>query len=164
MPTTAKQHLIKTIETHREELIFRICRQLQQFAHSHYETLPFERHQEHEEWFLSVILETLRNEESEAVAAYHDELVRLRANEGYTLEELQRAFEIVNETLWQALAKYWPIEESLTDGMVILKKLFKEIHASLGPLYFRNSYAAPTEKFDYLRRKFAEYRHTTFPS
>jgi len=160
MPTTtAKQYLIKTIEDHREELILRICRQLQAYAHSHYETIPLERHQEREERFMDVILATLRDEQSEALSLYLEDLVVQRADEGYALQELEEAFNIVQETLWQALAKYWPIEESVIEGMVILKKLFKDVHSSLGPLYFQNSYKFSAEKFDGMRRKFAEYRH-----
>ena len=161
MPTTAaKEQLIRTIEEHREELVVRVCNRLQKFSSSHYETICFEQHQEREEHFLLVILQHLHDEDSDIMTRYLQELVEQRTSEGYNLQEVEEAFDIVEDGLWQVLSKYWPLEKSLIEGLAILRKLFQEIKNSLGQLFLEDVISA--QKFDNIRRKFDEYRHEMY--
>lgn len=157
MLTAAKEHLISMIEEHREELVVRVCNRLQKFSSSHYETICFEQHQEREELFLFVILQHLQNENSDALVRYLEDLVEQRTGEGYNLQEIEEAFDIVEDGLWQVLSKYWPLEQSLIEGLSILRKIFQEIKNSLGQLFLDDVISA--QKFDNIRRKFHEYRN-----
>ncbi len=156
MPT-AKQHLISLIQEHKHELIERTCNRLQKCPHSHYETISYEQHQEHEELCLNVILRTLRDDNSEILRRYIEELVEQRTNEGYSLQEVEQAFDIVEEMLWQVLSRYWPLEESLIEGLSIIRKIFQDIKNSLAQLFLQDVLTA--QKFDNIRRKFEEFRN-----
>ena len=156
MPT-AREQLITLIEGHRDELVVRVCNRLQKFSYSHYETVCFEQHQEREELFLLVILQHLREGDSDVLLRYIENLVEQRTSEGYSLKEVEEAFDIVEDGLWQVLSKYWPLEQSLIEGLSILRKIFQEIKNSLGQLFLEDAISA--QKFDNIRRKFAEYRN-----
>ncbi len=157
MPT-ARQYLSSAIEEHKEELVERICNKLQKFSQSHYETLAYEHHQEREELFLNVILQTLQDDQSESLPKYIQELVQQRSNEGYTLKEIEEAFDIVEDTLWEVLTKYCPLEQSLIEVLSIVKKLFHAAKNSFAQLFFQD--ALNTQKqFENVRRKFIEYRN-----
>lgn len=158
MPT-AREQLIHIIEERRDELVVRVCNRLQKFSYSHYETICFEQHHEREELFLFVIVQHLQHEHSDALARYLKDLVEQRTGEGYNLQEVEEAFDIVEDALWQVLPKYWPLEYSLIEGLSIVRKLFQEIKNSLGQLFLQDVLSA--QKFDNIRRKFAEYRNET---
>jgi hypothetical protein len=155
MPT-ARESLIGAIEEHKYEVIVRVCNRLQKFSYSHYETISYERHQEREELFLNVMLRQLRDEDSNSLNSYLEHLAEQRSNEGYSLQEVEEAFDIVEDTLWQVLAKYWPLEQSLIEGLTIIRKLFQEIKNSLGQLFLEEVLSA--QKFENILRKFTEYR------
>ena len=155
MPT-AREFLIGAIEENKYEVIVRVCNRLQKFSYSHYETISYERHQEREELFLNVILRQLRDEHSDSLTSYLEHLAEQRSNEGYSLQEVEEAFDIVEDTLWQVLAEYWPLEQSLIEGLTIIRKLFQEIKNSLGQLFLQEVLSA--KKFENILRKFIEYR------
>jgi hypothetical protein len=157
MPTV-KEFLINAIEDHKEELITRTCNRLQTFSPSHYEVISFEQHQEREERFLNVILGRLREEdESESLSHYIEFLVEQRSNEGYSLVEIEQAFDIVEDTLWEVLVKYWPLEQSLIEALSLIRKFFHETKNSFAQLFLRD--ALTTQKqVSKIHQKFAEYR------
>jgi hypothetical protein len=156
MPT-AKEYLIKAIEEHKNELVIRVCNRLQKFSHSHYETISFEQHQEREELFLNVILEKLGQDNSESLTHYIKHLVEQRSNEGYNLGEIEEAFDIVEDTLWEMLVKYCPLEQSLIEVLSTVRKLFHEIKNSVAQFFLQDALTAQ-KQFENIRRKFAEYR------
>ncbi len=156
MPTT-KEYLIRALEEHKDEVVIRVCNRLQKFSFSHYETICFEQHQERERQFLDVIITQLQNEQSDCLASYLEQLVDLRGNEGYSLKEVEEAFDMVEDTLWLVLSRYWPLEQSLLEGLSILRKLFQEIKNSLGELFLRD--VLMMQRFENIRRKFDEYRN-----
>ena len=157
MPTTAKEFLINAIEEHKEELLVRICNRLQIFSPSHYEAISFEQHQEREELFLSVILQKLREDDSASLNHYIEFLVNQRSNEGYNLGEIEEAFDIVEDTLWEVLVKYWPLEQSLIQALSLIRKLFHETKNSFAQLFLQDALIAQKE-FSKIRQKFDEYR------
>ena len=158
--STAKQYLIQAIEEHREELLMRICNKLQKFVQSHYESLAYEQLQEREEQFLSVILDTLRNGTSEAFPHYVRQLVTHRANEGYSLKEVEEAFDIVEDTLWEMIVKYCPLEQSMVDVLLIIRELFHTFKNTFAQIFFDDALTAQKQFAD-IRQKFAEYRNET---
>lgn len=153
-----KQYLIHAIEEHKAELVERTCNKLQKFSQSHYETVAYEQHLEREELFLNVILHTLRDDRSESLPKYIKELVEQRTNEGYTLKEIEEAFDIVEDTLWEVLVKYCPLEQSLIEVLSTVRKFFREVKNSFGYLFLQDALTAQ-KQFEDIRRKFAEYRN-----
>jgi hypothetical protein len=157
MPT-AKEYLINAITEHKNELILRTCNRLQKFSHSHYETISYEHHQEREELFLNVILQKLREDDSASLARYIEHLVEQRSNEGYNLSELEEAFDIVEDTLWEVLVKYCPLEQSLIEVLSIVRKLFHETKNSVAQLFLQDALLAQ-KQVENIRRKFVDYRN-----
>ena len=156
MPT-AKEYLIKAIKEHKNELILRVCNRLQKFPHSHYETICYEKHQEREELFLNVILQKLQENNSKPLTQYIEHLVEQRSNEGYSLSEIEEAFDIVEDTLWEVLVKYCPLQQSLIEVLSLVRKLFHEIKNSVAQVFLQD--ALTTQKqIENICRKFAEYR------
>ncbi len=155
---TAKECLIKLIEEHKEELLMRTCNKLQRFSQSHYESIAYEKHLEREELFLNVLLHTLQDETSDSLPEYVRQLVGERANEGYQLKEIEEAFDIVEDTLWEVLPKYCPLEESLIDVLAIVRKLIRQAKNSLGQL-FLDGVLITQKQFHAVHKKFSEYRH-----
>ncbi|MBD3306485.1 hypothetical protein GF339_08785 [candidate division KSB3 bacterium] len=158
MPT-ARDYLIQAIEEHRRELLIRICNRLQKFSHSHYETISYEQHQEREALFLKVLLHHLRHEQDPAtLSTYLHQLVIQRSNEGYSLHEIEQAFDIIEDTLWEVLVKYCPLEQSLIEVLSLVRKIFHEIKNSFAQLFLQDALKTQRQ-FDEIRRKFAAYRN-----
>lgn len=157
MPT-AKETLIKLIEEHKDELVVRTCNKLQKFSQSHYENVAYEKHLEREELFLNVLLQTLADESSDALPQYVKQLVEERSNEGYNLREIEEAFDIVEDTLWEVLTKYCPLEQSLIEVLAIVRKLIRKAKNSFSQLFFDDALTA-RKLFHEIHEKFAVYRH-----
>lgn len=155
--STAKQYLIKAIEEHKDELVERICNRLQKFSQSHYETIAFEQLQEREEMFLNVLLQTLRDDNSASFPLYVRKLVEQRANEGYSLKEVEEAFDIIEDTLWEMVVKYCPLEESLIEVLALIKELFHKFKNTFAQMFYDEALKAE-KQFGEIRKKFAEYR------
>jgi len=95
--------LLKVVETNFDNTVNRICNRLQKISPSHYEIIDFERHQEREEQFLSLICDALRNEDVGILEKHMISLADTRHNEGYTLKEVQSAIDAIEEELWHTI-------------------------------------------------------------
>ncbi len=156
--TTVKQQLIALIQEHKEELIARTSNKLQKFTPSHYESVAYEQHLKREEWFLNVLLQTLQDDTCASLPAYVKQLGEERANEGYDLQELEEAFDIVEDTIWEVVTKYCPLEYSLLDMLALVRKFIREAKNSIGQHFLDEALTTQQHLHDMLG-KFAEYRH-----
>ncbi len=160
MPTS-KEYLIRVLQEHRQDFILRVSNKLQKFPYSHYETISFEQHQEREELFLNALLQHLHAPEAGVLATYAQKLCQQRSNEGYTLEEVERAFDIVEDTLWEVLTKYCPLEASLIEVLAIVRKIFQEVKNLVSQCFLHDTLSAQ-KQFENIRRKFAAYRQEAY--
>jgi transcriptional regulator with XRE-family HTH domain len=156
MPTD-KEQLITAIERHKEELIATNCRRLQQLRDSHYEIIDYECHLEREENFLNALLDGLRAETPESFLNFVDHLSEIRSEEGYSLEEFQEAFNIVEDSLWETLVARYPCDESLVKMLSLVSRIFRMSKDNLARVYLNEAFSAERE-LEHLRKKFRVYR------
>lgn len=159
MPTD-KEQLITAIERHKEELIATNCRRLQQLHDSHYEIIDYESHLEREENFLNAFLDGLRAGTPEPFLTFVDRLSETRSEEGYSLEEFQEAFNIVEDSLWETLVARYPCNESLVKMLSLVSKIFRMSKDHLARVYLNKALLAERE-LEELRKKFRVYRKVT---
>ena len=157
---TDKENLISAIEHHKEEVIDTVCRRLQKLSSSHYEMIDYERHVEREENFLNAFLQGLRDESPESFLTFVEHLSEQRSEEGYTLEEFEDAFNVVEDTLWDMLVTHFPHDASLIGMLALISKLFRASKDRLARVFLQEALSAQRE-LENLRKKFRVYRKMT---
>ncbi|RPI01143.1 MAG: hypothetical protein EHM72_07270 [Calditrichaeota bacterium] len=98
-----KENLVQVIKADFDQLVIRICNRLQKISLTHYENIDFERHQEREEAFLSLICDALADQNDEPLKNHMIELANIRHNEGYALAEVQSAIDTIEDELWDTV-------------------------------------------------------------
>ena len=159
MPTN-KEHLIQAIKRYKTELIETAANRLQKLDSSHYEMIDYESHLEREEAFLNALLQGLREDPPVSLITFVEQLTAQRLEEGYSLEEFQEAFNIVEETLWDTLVKHFSCDASLVGMLTIGRKFFRTAKDHIARVYLREALLARRE-LEQLRRKFRNYRKMT---
>jgi hypothetical protein len=159
MPTD-KQPLIDLIEQHRDALVDAVCKRLQKLQGSHYEFIDYECHLEREQTFLTAILDGLRDPQFLPFLEFVDQLTEQRLKEGYTLEEFQEAFNVVEDSVWEILVAHQPCSQALVEMLAMMAHLFQAAKDHLARVYFHKVVYAERE-LDELRKKFRVYRKVT---
>ncbi|MBN2356944.1 hypothetical protein JXO59_12585 [candidate division KSB1 bacterium] len=150
------QQLAETILTHKETLIRDVCTRLEKLSRSHYEVIPYERHLEREEALLTALLKGLQQPEHGAFIDFIDHIGGLRSNEGYSLEEVQRALNIFEQELWSVLIRTQPVDGRLVAMLSLCNRLFGQARDHLAKIYLSRSQDIQTELND-LRVRFYGY-------
>jgi hypothetical protein len=156
--TKQKETLLQVIRENFDQTILRICNRLQKISPSHYEIIDFERHQEREEEFLKQICDGIERENDELLKSNMVQLANIRNNEGYTLAEVQKAFDAVEEELWYTLTHC-----GRDNGEII--ELLHELHQVM--TLMRNQFAVSyadkqidvQKRMAKLKERFFIYRH-----
>jgi hypothetical protein len=156
MPTD-KENVITAIERHREEVIDTVCKRLQKLSSSHYEMIDYERHLEREENFLNALLQGLQDKTPESFLTFVEHLSEQRLEEGYTLEEFQDAFNVVEDTLWDMLVTHFLHDVSLVEMLAIVSRLFRAAKDRLARVFLQETLSAQRE-LEHLQKKFRVYR------
>jgi len=159
MPTD-KENLISAIEHHKEDVIDTVCKRLQKLSSSHYEIIDYERHLEREENFLNALLQGLRDETPESFLTFVEHLSEQRSDEGYSLEEFQDAFNVVEDTLWDMLVTHFPHDASLIGMLAVVGNLFRASKDRLARVFLQEALSAQRE-LENLQKKFRVYRKIT---
>jgi hypothetical protein len=155
-----KENLINAIELHKEDVINTVCKRLQKLSSSHYEMIDYERHLEREENFLNALLQGLRDETPESFLTFVEHLSEQRSDEGYSLEEFQDAFNVVEDTLWDMLVTHFPHDASLIGMLALVSNLFRASKDRLARVFLQEALSAQRE-LENLRKKFRVYRKIT---
>ncbi len=153
-----KENLIAAIARHKEDVIDTVCKRLQKLPSSHYEMIDYERHLEREESFLNALLQGFRDEES--FLTFVERLSEHRFDEGYSLDEFQDAFNVVEDTVWDMLETNFPHDESLVGMLAIVSKLFRASKDRLARVFLQEAFSAQRE-LEHLQKKFRAYRRMT---
>lgn len=154
-----KKELIKAIEQHHDELIETACNRLQKLYGSHYEMIDYECHVEREEMFLNALLDGLRSQTPDSFLVFVDELSEIRSEEGYSLEEFQEAFNVVEDNLWDMLRTEYSGDDALVAMLLLISHVFRQAKDHLSRVYMNKALAAERE-LEHLRKKFRVYRKT----
>jgi hypothetical protein len=157
---TNNVQLSTAIEQHRQELIETVSKRLQQLEGTHYADIDYERHLEREEVFLNVLLQGLAHETPEVFLNFVDQLSDQRANEGYTLQEFQQAFNIVEDTIWEMLVREYAPDQSLIEMLTTFRRFFRAGKDRLAGVYLREADFTKKE-LEEIQRKFRTYRKMT---
>lgn len=155
--TPGRELLIKIIQQYRDELITTICRRLQQLRDSHYEVIDYECHVEREAEFLNALLKGLRKPAGTDFLTFVERLSITRSNEGYSLEEFQEAFNIVEESLWAMLSHDYGQDEAFIEMWSIAANLFRRAKDRVARTYLDKAQSTERE-LEHLRKKFRVYR------
>jgi hypothetical protein len=155
--TPDREQLISIIESHRDELITAICRKLQRLSDSHYAMIDYECHVEREEVFLDALLKGLRDPASHGFLDFVKQLSETRSEEGYSLEEFQEAFNIVEDCLWEKLVQDYERDDTFVEMLAIMIHIFRRAKDCLARIYLDKALLAERE-LEHLRRKFRAYR------
>ena len=159
MPTD-KEHLITAIEQHKDELIETTCKRLQKLHGSHYEMIDYECHLEREETFLNALLQGLQEDTPDSFLSFVEHLSEQRSEEGYSLQEFQEAFNVVEETVWDMLVMYFPPDGSLVGMLASISRLFRTAKDHLAQVFLREALFSQRE-LEEVRKKFRAYRKVT---
>jgi hypothetical protein len=155
--TTNNTQLIKIIEQYKDELTALICRRLQRLEDTHYADIDYERHLEREQSFLDALVLGLQRDRPDSFFTFVEELVEQRLDEGYSLEEFQTAFDIVEESLWDVLVAHLPPDQTLIEMLGTSTKLFRRAKDQLACVYLHKALEAERE-LEHLQKKFRAYR------
>ena len=155
--TPNKELLITTIQQYRDELITNICRQLQQLHDSHYEVIDYECHVEREERFLNALLDGLQKPSDSDFLNFVEHLSEIRSDEGYSLEEFQDAFNIVEDCVWSILVREYGHDDAFIDMWSIIAHAFRRAKDRVAQTYLDKAHSAERE-LEHLRKKFRVYR------
>jgi hypothetical protein len=157
---TNREQLITALEQYKSELIGTVSKRLQKLEGTHYADIDYERHLEREETFLNALLQGLQDETPGSFLTFVDQLSEQRTNEGYSLQEFQEAFNIVEDTVWDTLVTHFSTEDSLIGMLAIVSKVFRTAKDLLARVYLRKALFAERE-LEEVRKKFRTYRKVT---
>ncbi|MDZ7370522.1 MAG: hypothetical protein ONB12_05045 [candidate division KSB1 bacterium] len=153
-----KEKLLQILRRNFDQTVTRICNRLQKIRPSHYEIIDFERHQEREEEFLNLICNALEKDDLDSLKKYMAELANIRHNEGYTLEEVQKALDAIEEELWQTISRSGEPCEEIVAMLHEMNRLMVCMRNQ-----FAVSYAAKQvdvqKRMARLKERFFIYRH-----
>ncbi len=155
--TADRELLIRIIQQYRDELITTICRRLQQLHDSHYEVIDYECHVEREEQFLNALLDGLSQPTDIDFLNFVERLSEIRSDEGYSLEEFQEAFNIVEDSLWNILVREYGRNDAFIDMWSIMALEFRRAKDRLAQTFLDKAHSAERE-LEHLRKKFRVYR------
>jgi hypothetical protein len=111
--------LAERLEASSEELVAEATAGLDHARLAHYTKAGPETTRARVEALLSAVTQTLREGSPVAVVAHADTVARERFTAGFGIEEIQVAFNILEETLWRHLVAEAPAPELGTDlGLV----------------------------------------------
>lgn len=158
--TPDREQLIRIIESRRDELIATICRKLQCLSDSHYTMIDYESHVEREEAFLDALLTGLKDPASHNFLDFVKQLSETRSEEGYSLEEFQEAFNIVEDCLWDRLAQDYEHDDTFVSMLAITANIFRQAKDCLARIYLDKALLAERE-LEHLRKKFRAYRRAS---
>jgi len=161
--TPNRELLISIIEKYHDELIATICRRLQHFQDSHYEVIDYESHVEREERFLNALLAGLQNPADSNFLNFVEQLSETRSEEGYSLEEFQEAFNIVEDSLWNILVREYGRNNAFIEMWSIIAQVFRRAKDRLAQIYLDKALSAERE-LEHLRKKFRAYRKVEYHS
>ena len=155
--TAGRELLIKIIQQYHDELITTICRQLQQLHDSHYEVIDYECHVEREEQFLNALLDGLRQPTEGDFLNFVQRLSERRSDEGYSLEEFQDAFNVVEDSMWNILVREYGHNQAFIEMWSIIAHEFRRAKDQLAQTFLDKAHSAERE-LEHLRKKFRVYR------
>ncbi len=155
--TPDRELLISIIQQYRDELIATVCRRLQHLHDSHYEVIDYESHVEREERFLNALLDGLQKPAGSDFVNFVERLSETRSDEGYTLEEFQEAFNIVEDSLWKMLVREYGHNDAFIEMWSITANLFRRAKDRVAQTYLDKAQLAERE-LEHLRKKFRVYR------
>ena len=150
--------LIQEISAHFDEMVIKICNQLQKLSPSHYENIDFERHQEREEDFLNTIEHYLENNKSGEILIYIRDLAEKRSNEGYTLEEVQNAFDIIEKEVWCVITESDKKNKTMINMLRVCRDLFALVRNEFARIYLEEQ-LKQQKRMNELKERFYIYRH-----
>lgn len=153
-----KTNLSKVIDAYYDETIDRICNRLQKLPRSHYEIIDYERHQEREEEFLDLIKHSLDKDNDRSLIKYMQELAQTRSNEGYTLDEVQRAIDIIEEEWWRTIIHCGWNKNDIIEMLYICNRMFTLIRNKFATAYLETQQQVQ-KPMDELKERFFSYRH-----
>ncbi len=152
-----KNYLINIIQSHKDELVESICVKLEQLSASHYEVIHYEHHLEREEAFIDAFVKSINEKEPLHFVQHMQMIAKQRSKEGYEIEEVYQAVDIVEETLWNLFVTELPLEKFLLTVLTMLRKNFNLARIELGKIYL-NQAQQKQKELDDLREKFYIYR------
>lgn len=158
--TPDKALLITLIQQYHDELITNICRQLQRLHDSHYEVIAYDCHVEREERFLNALLDGLQHPSDSDFLNFVQQLSEIRSDEGYSLEEFQEAFNIVEDCVWNILIREYRQNETFTDLWLLVAREFRRAKDRVAQTYLDKAQCAERE-LEHLRKKFRVYRRVS---
>ncbi|MDZ7722900.1 MAG: hypothetical protein U5R06_08845 [candidate division KSB1 bacterium] len=153
-----KTELIEEISAHFDEMIIKICNQLQKLSPSHYENIDFERHQEREEDFIHKVEHYLKINEPDDLLSYVRYLAEKRSNEGYTLEEVQQAFDIIEKELWRVITESSREHKDMINMLRVCRDLFARVRNEFARTYLKEQLKLQ-KRMNELKERFYIYRH-----
>lgn len=152
--TKQTETLLQVIRENFDQTIIRICNRLQKISPSHYEIIDFERHQEREEEFLKQLCDGIERESDDLLKNNMVQLANIRHNEGYTLAEVQKAFDAVEEELWYTISNCGRDNREIID-------LLHELHLAM--TLMRNQFAVSyAEKQIDVQKRMAKLKERFF--
>ena len=157
MPNS-KQDLLDVLDRTFENTVMRICNRLQKISSSHYEIIDFERHQEREEHFLRLICDALEEDEPGILKQHMIELADTRHNEGYQLDEVQTAIDIVEEELWKSIVESGYANDRILDMLFELHRIMVMVRNQFAASYSQKQIDAQ-KRMNALKERFYIYRH-----
>lgn len=150
--------LINEIRKHFDEIIIKICNQLQKLSPSHYENIDFERHQEREEVFINEVQQFLKKNEPTELLDYIRELAEKRSNEGYTLQEVQHAFDIIEIEIWHVITTSGKDDQTIINMLKVCRDLFALVRNKYAQNYLQEQLKLQ-KRMNELKERFYIYRH-----
>lgn len=153
----SNEKLLETLQHHREELIDRVCNRLQKLSRSRYEVIDYERHREREEEFFDIVVESFQENNTQRLLNHMSDLAVVRANEGYQMEEVQKAIDIFEEELWNVLTTYQPKDAVLVEQLVLCNRIFCEAKNYFSRQYMKKVLQMQ-QSLSNLKEKFYVYR------
>ncbi len=157
MTHCTNSNLKRVIKEHRDDLINRICNKLQKMSESHYEIIDFERHQEREEEFLDIMLKVIADCDDKPLIQYMENLANKRSNEGYTLEEVQKAIRIFENEFWSMLTTCYPLSEELVELLTECNRAFAVARDNFAKYYVSKTLDIQNE-LNTLKERFYIYK------
>lgn len=156
MPT--KQDLLDVFEHNFDDAVMRVCNRLQKISGSHYEIIDFERHQEREEYFLQLICDSLSEDDPSILKQHMIELANTRHNEGYQLDEVQTAIDVIEEELWHSIVQSEYSYQRILDMLFELHRIMVMVRNQFAASYAQKQIDAQ-KRMNALKERFYIYRH-----
>jgi len=154
----ADDKLFALLDAYYDDTVGRICNRLQKLSPSHYENIDFERHQEREEEFLDLLKKVLSEQDWDALRTYVENLAEKRSNEGYSLKEVQQAFDAIEDEIWETIKKSGQTKNDLIAILRTCRNLFNVARNEFSRA-FLDKQITHQNKMNTLKERFYLYRH-----